>query len=172
LSRSWERKVRKNMEQANKSRKKQGTNLINTGSGSTASNALRITGRNFIAPSLLLIFIIGYSFLMLTAPNYVPETMFFVTIGCYVLLATLFFFRKPYLAIGKDFVQSRRFTGDKRLPASEIKEIRVHKDYVVVMPQKGGAWTFSRVLNRFPTEQMSKELTAFAQKNSVNLVEQ
>ena len=172
MSRSWERKVRKNMEQANKTRKKQGGNLINTGSGSIANDSLRITGRNFIAPSLLLIFIIGYSFLMLTAPNYEQDTMFFVTIGCYVLLAMLFFFRKPYLAIGKDFVQSRRFTGDKRLPASEIKEIRVHKDYVVVMPQKGAAWTFSRVLNRFPTEQMTKELTSFAQKNNVNFIEQ
>ena len=172
MSRSWERKVRKNMEQANKTRKKQGSNLINTSSGNAASNGLRFAGRNFIVPSLLIIFIAGYCFLMLTAPNYEPETMFWVTIGCYVILAMLFFFRKPYLTIGKDFVQSRRFTGDKRMPAADIKEIRVHKDYVAVMPQKGSAWTFSRVMNRFPTEEMSKELVTFAQRNNINLVNQ
>lgn len=172
MSRSWERKVRKNMKQANKARKKQGSALINTNSESSVNDGLNFAGRNFIVPSLLIFFIAGYCFLMLTAPNYVPDTMFWITIGCYVLLAMLFFFRRPYLKVGKEFVQSRRFTGDKRMPAADIKEIRVHKDYVVVMPQKGSAWTFSRVLNRFPTEQMSMELTTFAQRNNINLVNQ
>ncbi len=168
MSRSWERKVRKNMAQANKTRKKTGSAPI---SGVTpGSDSIRFKGQNFIMPATLILFIASYSFLMTTSKDYVPDMMFWLTIGCYVVLAMLFFFRKPYLAVGKDFVQSRRITGDKRLQASEIKEIRVHKDYVTIFPPRGAAWTYTRMLNRFNTDAMAKELEALAQKHNINYV--
>jgi hypothetical protein len=164
LSRSWERKVRKNMNVVNKQRKKQGNGQIVF----NAEKSEKIVGRNFIAPILLILFIGMYIILMQGAEQFKMDTMFWVTIGCYILLAALFFFRRPYITIGKDFVQSRRLTGDKRIPASNIKGISVQKGYVIIEQHKGGNWVFSKLTNRFPTEEMGEKLKVFAQANGIS----
>ncbi|OMF38265.1 hypothetical protein BK133_01695 [Paenibacillus sp. FSL H8-0548] len=163
MSRSWERKVRKNMNVVNKNRKKQGSGQIVL----NAEKSDKITGRNFIAPIMLIIFIGMYVFLMSGSSEFKMDTMFWVTVGCYILLAALFFFRKPYITIGKDFVQSRRLTGDKRIQASGIKGIIVQKGYVIIQQHKGGNWMFSKMTNRFPTEEIGEKLKAFAQANGI-----
>ncbi|MBD2869825.1 hypothetical protein [Paenibacillus arenilitoris] len=163
MSRSWERKVRKNMSNVNKQRKKQGAGQIVF----NADKSEKIVGRNFIAPILLLLFIGLYVILMQSAEGFRTDTMFWITIGCYILLASLFYFRRPYLTIGKDYVQTRRFTGDKRMTASAIKGISVQPGYVVIEPVKGANWVFSRVMNRYPTEEMGEKLKTFAQSNGI-----
>lgn len=163
MSRSWERKVRKNMSVVNKQRKKQGNGQIVF----NADKSEKIVGRNFIAPILLILFIGMYVILMQSSTEFKMDMMFWITVGCYILLAVLFFFRRPYITIGKDFVQSRRLTGDKRIPASAIKGIIVQKGYVIVEQQKGGNWVFSKLTNRFPTEELGEKLKVFAQANNI-----
>ncbi|GGG88024.1 hypothetical protein [Paenibacillus radicis (ex Gao et al. 2016)] len=163
MSRSWERKVRKNMSQINKARKKQGSSGIVLGS----EKKDRFTGRSFIAPILLILFIGLYVILVSSDPSFKASTMFYVTVGCYVLLALVFFFRKPYLTVGKDYVQTRKLTGDKRLNPAAIKGISVQRGYVVIEQHKGGNWVFSRVMNRYPTEEMGTRLQEFAKVHNL-----
>ncbi|RCW50973.1 hypothetical protein [Paenibacillus prosopidis] len=163
MSRSWERKVRKNMGVVNKQRKKQGNGQIVL----NAEKSEKIVGRNFIVPILLILFICLYVVLMQSSTEFQMDTMFWVTIGCYILLAALFYFRRPYITIGKDYVQTRRFTGDKRLPVSAIKGISVQAGYVIIEQHKGGNWVFSKLTNRFPTEIIGEKLKQFAQANGI-----
>ncbi|MGO4697095.1 hypothetical protein AB4Z50_22680 [Paenibacillus sp. 2TAB26] len=163
MSRSWERKVRKNMNVVNKQRKKQGNGQIVF----NAEKSEKIVGRNFIAPILLILFIGMYVILMSSSSTFKMDTMFWITVGCYILLAALFFFRRPYITIGKDYIQSRRLTGDKRIPAASIKGFSVQKGYVVVEMQKGGNWVFSKLTNRFPTDEIGDKLKLFANANGI-----
>ncbi|MGG1636431.1 hypothetical protein BK120_02175 [Paenibacillus sp. FSL A5-0031] len=163
MSRSWERKVRKNMDVVNKQRKKQGNGQIVF----NAEKSEKIVGRNFIAPILLILFIGMYVILMSSSSTFKMDTMFWITVGCYILLAALFFFRRPYITIGKDYIQSRRLTGDKRIPAASIKGFSVQKGYVVVEMQKGGNWVFSKLTNRFPTDEIGEKLKLFANANGI-----
>ncbi|WP_424768871.1 hypothetical protein [Paenibacillus sp. sgz302251] len=163
MSRSWERKVRKNMNVVNKQRKKQGNGQVVL----NAEKSEKILGRNFIAPILLILFIVMYIMLMQSSPEFTMDTMFWVTVACYFLLAALFFFRRPYITIGKDYVQTRRMTGDKRLSASAIKGIIVQPGHVVIQQQKGANWIFSKLTNRFPTEEIGEKLKSFAQANGI-----
>ncbi|RIX53600.1 hypothetical protein D3P08_09210 [Paenibacillus nanensis] len=158
MSRSWERKVRKNMGKLNKDRKKHGAGQIVL----NAEKKDKFTGRNFVLPSLLIVFVLFYIIVFSTSPDFKSDGMFWLTIGCYFALAALFFFRRPYLTIGKDYVQSRRMMGDRRLGAKDIKSIRVQKGYVTILPQKGAGWMFSRTLNRFKTDEMADKLKTFA----------
>ncbi|MDQ6418099.1 hypothetical protein RB620_01485 [Paenibacillus sp. LHD-117] len=167
MSRSWERKVRKNMTTINKQRKKQGSGQLVM----NAEKADRFTGRNFVLPVLLILFVIMYLFVMSADPKFKLDTINWVTIGAYVLLAALFFFRRPYLKIGKDYVQSRRLTGDKRLNAADIQGIRVQNGYVTILPKKGAGWTFSRLLNRFNTADMTDKMKSFAQIHGIQFEE-
>ncbi|MCR2802890.1 hypothetical protein [Paenibacillus soyae] len=164
MSRSWERKVRKNMSKINQNRKKQGAGQIVL----NAEKKDRYVGRSYALPSFLVLFALFYVVMMLMTPKFETDTMFWVTIACYFALAALFFLRRPYLTIGKDYVQSRRFGGDKRLTVKDIKSIRVQDGYVTIIPQKGAGWTFSRLLNRFKTEEMAEKLKAFAAAHQIS----
>ncbi|MGO4544819.1 hypothetical protein AB4Z29_08470 [Paenibacillus sp. 2TAB23] len=163
MSRSWERKVRKNMTVVNKQRKKQGNGQIVF----NAEKSEKIVGRNFIAPILLILFIGMYVILMQSSTEFKMDTMFWITVGCYILLAALFYFRRPYITIGKDYVQTRRMTGDKRITAAAIKGISAQKGYVIVEQQKGGNWVFAKLTNRFPTEEIAAKLKVFAEANHI-----
>ena len=163
MSRSWERKVRKNMSKINQNRKKQGAGqiILNT------EKKDRFVGRSYALPLFLVLFASFYVVMMLMTPKFQTDTMFWVTIGSYFFLAVLFFLRRPYLTIGKDYVQSRRFGGDKRLTADGIKGIRVQSGYVTIIPQKGAGWTFSRLLNRFNTDEIAEKLKSFAANHNI-----
>ncbi|WP_168122667.1 hypothetical protein [Paenibacillus sp. HB172176] len=167
MSRSWERRVRKNMSKINQQRKKQGSGQLVLG----GEKVERFKGRNIFVPILLLLFVILYSILMNSNPDFEMDTMYAVTLLCYVALAALFFFRRPYLLIGKDFVQSRRFTGDKRYTIEGLKSIRFQQGMITIIPQKGANWTFSKTLNRFPTENMESKLREFAKANNIMIEE-
>lgn len=165
MSRSWERKVRKNMEQVNKQRKKSGAgNLV---LNAVKDDAVTFKGQNFIFPIMLILFIAMYNILLLMSPGYNIDGMFWLTNIAYLLMASLFFFRKPYLKIGKDYVQSRRMLGDKQLFAVAIKEIKVQGNYIIIVPKNGGSWAFSKAFNRFPIEDMKAELKKLAEKHNI-----
>lgn len=171
MSRSWERKVQKNQAQINKQRKKRGQKPLMSASSSTEAIDT-YKGRSYLMPAFLLLFILFYVIVTINSDNF-KETgsMFWVTIACYVVLALLFMLRRPYLAVGKDFIRSRRFTGDRSINASNIKAINVQKGYVVIEQHKGGNWVFSRVINRYPTEPMAERLRSFAGQHSIPFTE-
>ncbi|EFM12081.1 conserved hypothetical protein [Paenibacillus curdlanolyticus YK9] len=162
MSRSWERKVRNNMNQLNKQRKKQGIQAV-------VPNAERsdiYKGRSFIGPILLLLIVAAYALLDGTAQAS-QSNLYWVTIGCYILLAVVMLIRRPYLKVGQDYVQTRKFTGDRRLRADEMKAINVQDGYIVIERHRGGNWVFARITNRYPTTLMAERLKSFAQQNQV-----
>jgi len=170
LSRSWERKVKKNMEQVNKQRKKAGVGSLQLNQP-VAEDKLVFKGRNIVLPIVIIFFIGMYNFLMLMNPEYAIDSMFWLTNVAYLVLAALFFFRKPYLAIGKDYVQSRRMMGDKKLFAVAIKEIKVQGGYIIIVPNNGSSWAFNKTFNRFPIEDMKVELKKLADKFNITWTE-
>jgi hypothetical protein len=162
--------VRKSTEQLNKRRKKAGLAPV----GSPGAAADRYRGRNFGIPILLILFIGFYIYMMTipaddpNQPNPFESAIFWVTVASYLALAALFWFRRPYLLVGKDFVGTRKFTGPKTLTAGEIRSITVNRPgYVIIEPKKGGNWVFSRMLNRYPIDEMAERLRKFAQDNRI-----
>ena len=129
-------------------------------------------GRSYLMPAFLLLFILFYVFITVTSPAFKQaDTMFWLTVVCYVVLAVLFTLRRPFLSVGRDYVRSRRFTGDRNIYVSNIKSITAQKGYVVIAQHKGGNWVFSRMINRFPTEQMAVRLKAFAEQHEIPFTE-
>jgi len=165
MSRSWERMVTKNTKQINKRRKKEGKKGIS----GNAPQIDRFRGRNFIVPSLLVLLIVFY--LVLSQPwsdKFLQDpTLFWVTIGCYVMLALFYYMRRPYLAVSRDTLETRKFTGYKTLRPSEIRKIVVQPGYVLVESVKGTNWVFSKFMNRYPINQMGERLKAYAELNHV-----
>lgn len=170
MSRSWERKVKKNMEQVNKQRKKAGVGTLDLNK-TVSDNKLVFKGRNIVLPIVLILFIGMYNFLLLMNLQYELDSMFWLTNVAYLVLAALFYFRKPYLAIGKDYVQSRRMMGDKQLFAVAIKEIKVQGSYIIIVPNNGSSWAFNKTFNRFPIEEMKIELKKLAEKFNITWTE-
>jgi hypothetical protein len=171
VSRSWERKVQKNQAQLNKQRKKQGkAPLMSPKSSKEALDTFK--GRSYVMPAFLLLFILCYVFITVNSEAFKQAgTMFWVTIACYVGLAGLFLLRRPYLSVGSDFIRSRRFAGDRNINVSNIKSITVQKGYLVVAQHKGGNWVFSRLINRYPIEQMGVRMKAFAAQHGIPFIE-
>ncbi|EXX89818.1 hypothetical protein BG53_13870 [Paenibacillus darwinianus] len=174
MSRSWERKVRRNTDVINKQRKKEGKPSLSA----TAARTDRYVGRNYLLPALLVLFTVFYIYMVTiptgdpNAPRAADSAMFWVTIAAYLLLAVLFFFRRPYLSVSKDCLGTRRMTGDKLMLAPNIKSISVRPGYVVVEQAKGANWVFSRMMNRYPTDQMAERLRIFAKDNGIPFQEE
>lgn len=163
MSRSWERMVKKNTQKMSAARKKQGEEKYIP----PDRRIFRFKGRNYILPISIIIFTAFYSYLSLTTPDMERNSLFWVTVAMYGLLALLFYFRRPYLAVAKDFVQTRKMTGDKILRASGIRKISTSPGYVVIEQVKGANWIFSRMVNRYPTELMAEKLKQFAKDNNI-----
>ncbi|AJY77071.1 hypothetical protein [Paenibacillus beijingensis] len=165
MSRSWERKVRRNTAQMNQKRKKQGLGQLVPDS----EKVDRFRGRNYIFPIVLLLIIAVYAFLSTGSTQNVGTT--WTTIGLYLLLALMFYLRRPYLAVGADYVQTRRMFGDRRLQPANIKAISVQPGYVVIQPVKGANWVFSRLLYRYPVDEMKERLSSFAKLHNITFEE-
>lgn len=167
MSRSWERMVERNSKKLNKQRKKEGKPSLS----STTRNGDKFLGRNYIFPSLLVLLMILY--VVLFAPWYTDleqdVTLFWVTLGCYGLLAVVYFLRRPYLTVTRDTLETRKFTGYKTLRPGEVRKIVLTPGYVVIETVKGSNWVFSRLINRFPTDKMGERLKAYAELHHVDL---
>lgn len=173
MSRSWERKVRKNTEQLNARRKKSGLSAIT----SPAAKAERFKGRNIVLTLLLIFFIGFYIYMMLPSGtpdgvNPLETPIFWLTIASYLALAALFYFRRPYLLVAKDYVGTRRFTGDKTLHAGAIKSITVIRPgYIIIEPKQGSNWVFTKLMHLYPIDAMAEELQKFAEQNRIPFTE-
>ncbi len=165
MSRSWERMVLKNSKEINKRRKKEGKKGISP----NAPQIDRFQGRNYIVPILLLMLILLY--ITLAQPwsdNFMQDTtLFWVTIGCYVVLALFYYMRRPYLAVSRDTLETRKFSGYKTLRPTEIRKITVQPGYIIVESVKGANWVFSRLMNRYPLDRMSERLKAYSDLHHV-----
>ena len=165
MSRSWERMVEKNRKQINKRRKKEGKGGINKAN----SQVDRFKGRNYVVPILLLMLIILY--ITLSQPwsdRFMQDpTMFWLTVGAYVLLGVFYYMRRPYLAVTRDTLETRRFTGYKTLRPTEIRKITVQPGYIVIESVKGANWVFSRLMNRYPLDRMAERLKTFAELHKI-----
>jgi hypothetical protein len=167
MSRSWERMVLKNSKQINKRRKKEGKKSL----GTKTPQVDRYVGRNYIVPILLFMLILLY--ITMAQPwsdNFMQDqTLFWVTIGCYVVLGLFYYLRRPYLAVTRDTLETRRFTGYKTLRSTEIRKITVQPGYIIVESVKGANWVFSRLMNRYPLERMSERLKTYSELHHIEM---
>jgi hypothetical protein len=167
MSRKWERMVKKNTKTINKSRIKHGKETISQASSS--DGAVTIKGRNWTLS--LLLFFVGI-FCFITFRNTSQEdNLYWITGGSYVLLSIfMFFVRRPHLKIGKDYLGTRRFTGDKRVKAADIKDIALSKDSVTISFNSGkGKWAFTKFYHLMNIEETSLKLKEFAANHAVAL---
>ncbi|CAM3865872.1 hypothetical protein COLU111180_11445 [Cohnella lubricantis] len=167
MSRSWERMVERNSKQLNKKRKKEGKHAV----AAPAQQIDRFQGRSYIVPSLLLLVVIFFVIMYTPWASETGESpgLMWVTVGCYALLALFYYLRRPYLSVGKDYLETRRFSGFKRLKPTEIRKIVLQPGYVLIETVKGGNWVFSRMMNRFPVERMGERLQAYAALHHIEL---
>lgn len=167
MSRKWERMVRKNMKSVNKKR----------GNGNTPSISIRASdgavtfkGRSWLLP-MFLVAMSAFCFIALRPQEGQSEAMYWVTGFSYLLLALLIYWvRRPFLRIGKNTLTSRRFGGDRIMEASQISEISIGKDTIMVtLKPKGKRWVFTKFFHQMPMEAMTDKITEFALKNNIKL---
>lgn len=154
------------MSTLNKQRKKQGKDHIVTG----AAKVDNYKGRSYLLP-IFLLFVIGIYCVTSMMALVEFKTMEWITIGAYILLALFFFLRRPYLSVGKDFIQTRKMSRDRKLQASSIKSITLAKDSVLIEPSKGANWVFSKWMNSYPVHEISDRMREFANVNHIKLLE-
>lgn len=169
MSRSWERKVSKNMSQLNKQRKKQGQAILGTTNTSTGDGDV-FKGRKYVLPIILLALAVLYALLGLATVDAGAgsKTMNYIGVSLYILLALMIFLRKPYLKVGRSTVSTFKFNRERKLTASEISKIRILQGSVVIENKaRGGNWVFSRLINRYDTKAMGERLEQFAKVNNI-----
>ena len=167
MSRSWERMVQRNAKKVDKRRKKEGKPSLSA----QTKQADRFAGRNFIFPILLVLLMAFYVIVFAPWATKIEQdtTMFWVTLGCYLLLALFYFLRRPYLSVTRDTLETSKFTGYKTLRPTEIRKIVLSPGYVVIETVKGSNWVFSRMINLYPIAGMGERLRTFAKENNVEL---
>lgn len=169
MSRSWERKVSKNMSQLNKQRKKQGQSMVGT-TATVASDGDVFKGRKYVLPIVLIALAALYALLgIATAEAGAGNTALnWIGVSLYLLLALMIFLRKPYLKVGRSTVSTFKFNRERKLTASEISKIKILQGSVVIENKaRGGNWVFSRLINRYDTKAMGERLEQFAKVNNI-----
>ena len=168
MSRSWERKVNKNMAKLNKQRKKQGQSTLYVQSAASEGDVFK--GRKYILPIILLALALLYALVGAAAvqAGAGSDIMNYIGVGLYVLLAVMIFLRKPYLKVTKNSVHTFKYNRERSLAASEIAKIKISDGSVVIESKgRGGNWVFSRLVNRYDTKAMGARLEQFAQINQI-----
>lgn len=166
MSRSWERMVQRNAKKVNQQRKKQGKPALYE----RTPNVDKFKGRNYIVPLLVVMLMAFYIYTFGPwVTKYEDTTMFWVTVLLYALLAVMYFFRRPYLNVTRDTLETRKFTGYKTLRPGDIRKIVLAPGYVIIEPVKGSNWVFSRYINLYPIDKMSERLKTFSEANRVEL---
>ncbi|MFK4342463.1 MULTISPECIES: hypothetical protein [unclassified Paenibacillus] len=166
MARSFERKVRKNTAHLNKSRKKQGIQTI-SGAGS-AMDIFR--GRNITVPIMLA----GLAVLYMLMSYFLTKTgmrgMDWLVFGLYLMLAVIFFIRRPYLKVGKSTLYMLKGGRERPMTAEDMKAIKIEKGYVTVERKgKGGNFIFTKSLGRYDTDAIAERLEKFALSNQVQV---
>lgn len=166
MSRKWERMVRKNSNTVDKVRRKQGKTSIYQ--SAKDEQAVSYRGRSWLFPMLLIsvgVFVfVSYRGLAGEDPYY------WVTGAMYILLAAiLFFWRRPFLRIGKQTITSRRFGGDRTMEASAIESIELSPNSVLFSFKNKRFWVFTKMNHLFPIAEMESTVIEFAQRNKIEL---
>jgi hypothetical protein len=166
MSRKWERMVKKNTKLVNKNRVKHGKATI---SQAVSDGSVTFKGRNWTLS--LFLFCVGIFCFIAFNNSYQDVYLYWITGGSYILLGLFMYaVRRPHLKIGKDFLGTRRFTGDKRLAVTDIKEIALSSDSVVIsLNNSKGKWAFTRFYHRIDITGMSERLKEFAANNAIAL---
>ncbi|MGG3281429.1 hypothetical protein [Paenibacillus solani] len=169
MSRSWERKVSKNMSQLNKQRKKQG--LTSYQGTAVSDNNDVFKGRKYVLP-LVLVALGGLYALLGSATSEASggsnNTLNLIGVGLYILLAVMIFFRKPYLKVERASVSTMKFNRERRLAASDIEKIKIATGSVVIQGKgKAGNWVFSRMMNLYDTKAMGDRMEEFAKAHHI-----
>ncbi|OAB44522.1 hypothetical protein [Paenibacillus glacialis] len=175
MARSWERMVQKNKNQLNKQRKKQGKSSISSFSdlGSVVSGDT-FKGRKIALPVVLVLLACLYGLLGVASSTVNKgegintPTMTWLIMGAYILLGVIIYFRRPYLLVGKDTLQTTRLNRVRNVSATSITNIKVAKGSVVIEQKgKGGNWVFTRLINRYDIQAMGVRLEEFAKANNI-----
>lgn len=166
MARSFERKVRKNTAQLNKTRKKKGMQTI-----SGAGSAMEIfRGRNITSPIMLA----GLAVLYMLMSYFLTKTgmrgMDWLVFGLYLMLAVIFFIRRPYLKVGKDTLYMLKGGRERPMTAEDMKIIKIEKGYVTIVRKgKGGNFILTKSLGRYDTDAIAQRLEKFALSNQVQV---
>jgi hypothetical protein len=165
LASKWERQVERNAKKINAQRKRMGQASIYD--RPAAGRDERINGRSWLMPAFLIS--VGL-FYMISFWGVNRDGLYWFTVAMYLILAVVvFFFRKPFLSIGKSSLTTRKFAGFKTVQADDIEGIVVMSGYVIIsMTNKKPKWVFSRLTNRYDTDYMAERLRDFADKNQVS----
>ncbi|MFB5265459.1 hypothetical protein ACE41H_01460 [Paenibacillus enshidis] len=162
---SFERKIRKNMEKVNKQRRKQGGQPIGSSTGNAGDTYY---GRNLTVPIMLMGLSVLYLVLTMFWTQIGMRGMDWLVFGLYILLAVVFFLRRPYLRVGKNALYTLKGGRERSMPADQIKGIKVQSGYVIVEKQgKGGNWIFNKTLGRYDTGAIAERLEKFAASNQI-----
>ncbi|WP_282935474.1 hypothetical protein [Paenibacillus sp. RC67] len=166
MSRKWERMVLKNSKKVNKTRAKQGKPLLYD---TPSDGSVTVRGRSWFVP--LLMICVGIFCYIAFRGNYENDNLYWVTGGSYIALGLfIFWVRRPFIKIGKDFLVSRRFAGDRRVEISQIREIVIQKDTVAIsLTTSNTKWVFTKLYHQFNIVELSEQLKEFAARNHVEL---
>jgi hypothetical protein len=166
MSRKWERMVKKNTKTVNKNRVKHGMPTV---SQAASDGTVTFKGRNWILS--LFLFCVGIFCYISFRNTYQEDNLYWITGGSYILLSVfMYFVRRPFLRVGKSFLGTRRFTGDRRVEAADIKEITITANSVLIsFKSNNGKWAYTRLYHRIDIGAMSEKLKEFASVNTVTL---
>lgn len=166
MSNKWERQLARNARKLNDRRKRLGHQAI-----STRGDVIRHKGRSWMF-SLLLAFV-GL-FYMITYWNLGRTSLYWVTIFMYLAMAFMWFFlRRPFVEINKKTLVTRKFLGFRSIEPKDIEQIETLKGYVVItLKGKKSRIVFSRLMHRYDTDELAKDLESFAKLHHVTFVKQ
>lgn len=163
MASSFERAVKRNQQKVNKNRKKRGQPILSSG----VEQEDIFKGRAFIFPFVLVV--LAFMFLTLSGLTTGGVSgIDWVVFVLYIGLAVMYFFRRPYLKVGKKRIKTIKLSRERSLGVEDIKRIVVDKGAVVIEHNgKGSNWGFSRLLNLYDTDAMSARLITFAQAHQI-----
>lgn len=165
MASKWERQVERNAKKVNLQRKRNGVAPITQ----TTNKDDKQKGRSWILALFLVI--IGL-FYMVTFWDVDRNTLYWVTVIMYLILALIIFYlRRPFLGIGKSSLTTRKFAGLREKKAEDISKIEIQPGIVIIeFSDSTNRWVFSRFMNRYNINEMATELQEFAIRNKVNFV--
>jgi len=163
MSRKWEREVERNRKKLNRQRQKQGRPLI---AGGVNEWTDQFKGRSWFLPVLFVF--CSLFFALMSGPTYEFGGLYWFTVIAYLLLAVIYFLRRPYLKVGKSRLATRRFGADKVVSAGEIEEVIAQPGSVsVVLKGKKTRLIFSRFQNLYDIPAMTERLKSFCEHNGI-----
>ncbi len=164
MTRKWERMVAKNSKNVNKQREKYGRKP------DSPKTQEKFKGRGWLFPTVLAA--VGIMYMILFAST-AGTTIYWVTVGSYLLLALIFFFRRPFIEVKRNQLTFRRWNALKFASSEDIKQIMLQNGAVIIVLKKNKSrWIFSRLIQRYDTDAIAERLKEFARAHGVALTDE